>query len=187
MFFFLSVKKDPKLSKNYFFKAVNWRKHAPKGEIVFSFSQQLSTITNNFQAGFFFGGLLGEETGSERLFVFGRDEDAAFAVFGSGATVDAYAGASGDLLEDRQEALEAWRVRDGYPIDECRDEAVGVFECGADRMQAFRHQSGAFVEIMRDAVEVTMNGVSFGGVSYQFVISHSSQIKQIKQIFFQRC
>ena len=119
--------------------------------------------------------------------MFGGDEDAAFAVFGSGATMDAYAGASGDLLEDGQEALELGAHRYLDFVDECRDEAVGVFEGGADRMQAFRHQTGAFVEIMRDAVEVTMNGVSFGGVSYQFVISHSSQIKQIKQIFFQRC
>ena len=187
MFFFFIGQKRPKIFQKLFFQSCQLAQTCAKRGNRFSFSQQLSTITNNFQAGFFFGGLLGEETGSERLFVFGRDEDAAFAVFGSGATVDAYAGASGDLLEDGQEALEAGRVRHGYPVDECRDEAVGVLQGGADRMQAFCHQTSAFVEIVRDAVEVTMNGVSFGGGSYQFIISHSSQIKQIKQIFFQRC
>ena len=34
------------------------------------------------------------------------------------------------LLEDRQQATEARGVCDGYLVAECRNQVVGVFECG---------------------------------------------------------
>ena len=53
-------------------------------------------------------------------------------MFGACATVDADAGATWDLLDDGQEAVEAWRLGDGEAIYECGDEVVGVFEGIAD-------------------------------------------------------
>ena len=42
-------------------------------------------------------GLLCEPASGEGLLVFGRDEDAAFAVLRARASVETYAGATGDL------------------------------------------------------------------------------------------
>ena len=54
----------------------------------------------DLEAGFLVGGLLGEETGGEGLLHVGRDENAAEAVFGFGATMDTNAAATGDLAKD---------------------------------------------------------------------------------------
>ena len=97
-------------------------------------------------------GLLGEPAGGEGLLHGGGDEDTAFTVFREGAAVEAYAGSSGDLDEDRQGAFETRRVRDLHSVDECRDEVVGVFEGVADVVESFDEEAGTLVVVMRGAI-----------------------------------
>lgn len=102
----------------------------------------------NLKAGFLMGGLLGEETGGEGLLHVGRDENAAEAVFGARATMDADAGTSRDLLEDGEQALELGGLGDGDAIDERRYEMVGILEGIADVVEAFNEEAGTLVDIM---------------------------------------
>ena len=98
------------------------------------------------------GGLLGEEASSEGLLHVGRDENAAEAVFGFGATMDTNTAASGDLTEDRKQALELGRLCYSDAVDERRDEVVGILESIADVMAAFGQEACALVEIVRGVI-----------------------------------
>ena len=65
-----------------------------------------SGLLDNLQAGFLFGGLLGEPASGEGLLHGGGDKDTAFGVLWYGAAVEADACTTGDLLEDGQGSLE---------------------------------------------------------------------------------
>lgn len=82
-------------------------------------------------------GLFCEPASGEGLLHGGGDKDTAFTVLRLRAAVESYAGTSGDLVEDGQEAFEARRAGDGYSVDERRDEVVGVFESWADGDECF--------------------------------------------------
>ena len=112
----------------------------------------------DLEAGFLFGGLLGEPASGEGLLAMGGDEDTAFTVFREVAAVEAYAGSSGDLDEDRQGAFETRRVRDLHSVDECGDEVVGVFEGVADIVETFDEEAGTLVVVMRNSVQLAVNG-----------------------------
>jgi hypothetical protein len=58
-------------------------------------------------------------------------------VFGFGASVEADACTTGDLLEDGQGSLELGAVRDSDAIDECGDKFVCVLKCLTDVGEAF--------------------------------------------------
>ena len=83
------------------------------------------------------GGLLGEEASGEGLLHVRRDENAAEAVFGARAAMDADTGTTGDLLEDGEQALELWGLGYCEFVDESRDDMVGVLEGVADVVEAF--------------------------------------------------
>ncbi len=106
----------------------------------------------DLEAGFLFGGLLGEPTGGEGLLHAGGDEDTAFTVFREGAAVEAYAGTSGDLDEDRQGAVEFGRLGDGYSVDQGGNEVICVFEGVADVVQTFYQFVKTLVVVMRGAI-----------------------------------
>ena len=105
-----------------------------------------------FQPAFFFSRLLGEETGGEGLLHVRRDENAAEAMFGFGATMDTNATASRNLTEDGQEALELGAHRHLYLVNQGGDEIVGVFQRVADVMAAFGQEACALVEIARGVI-----------------------------------
>ena len=63
-------------------------------------------VVTNLKAGLKMSGLFCEPAGGEGLLHAGGDEDAAFRVFGFGASVESDAGTSGDLDEDGQQAFE---------------------------------------------------------------------------------
>ena len=73
--------------------------------------------------------------------VAGGEEDAAAGVFGSGALVEAYGGASGHGADEGQGTAEARRPRKADGVGACGDDIVGVLEggnfgeCGAERRQ----------------------------------------------------
>ena len=115
---------------------------------------------SDFKAGLEVSGLLGEPAGGEGLLHGGGDEDAAFTVFREGAAVEADAGSSGDLDEDGQGAVECGRLGDGYSVDECGDEVVGVFEGVAEVVQTFHEEAGTLVVVMRGAIESAGNGLT---------------------------
>ena len=69
------------------------------GDLTLAAEDELLSGTD-LEAAFLMGGLLGEEAGGEGLFHVRGDENAAEAVFGFGATMDANAAASGYLVED---------------------------------------------------------------------------------------
>ena len=102
----------------------------------------------------FAGGLFGEETGGEALFVGSADEDAAFIAFESlglrsdlvasvslsgsplspkikifGDPNKAYAGAVWHLLQHGQQSTESGAHRNGYFVSQRRDKELGIFQC----------------------------------------------------------
>ena len=110
-------------------------------------------------------GLFPEPASGECLLHAGGDKDAAFAVFRLRAAVKSYAGTSGDLDEDRQRAFETRGLRDLHFVDECRDEVVGVFEGVADVVQTLDEEPGAFVDVVRGAIEFAVDCIVFGHVA----------------------
>ena len=71
------------------------------------------------------------------MLVGGRYEDAAGGVLGFGASVEADACTTGNLLEDGQGSLELGALGDGDAIDECGDEAVSVLKSLTDMGEVF--------------------------------------------------
>ena len=106
-------------------------------------------IGTDFDAGLFSGCLFCEPAGSQFLLHNWRDKDTAFTVFRTRAAMETNTGATGYLAEDRQQALELGRLRDGDFIDECRDKEVEVFEGVADVVFAFDEFTCALVGVMR--------------------------------------
>ena len=104
------------------------------------------------------------------MFVLGGDEDAAFAVFGTGAAVDADAGATGDLVDGGQEAAELGGAGDGDRIDQGEDEVVGVLEGVADEVQALYRLTGVFVVNVGGAVQFAADGFAIWCFAYKFVV-----------------
>ena len=82
----------------------------------------------------------------EVLLVRCTDQDTSFAVFRLRAAVEADAGTSGHLAEDRQEPLKLGRLCHLHVVDECRNEVVGVFEGVADRCQVLLVNAGTAAE-----------------------------------------
>ena len=80
-------------------------------------------------------------------------------MFGFGAPVEPYSGASGDLLQDRQEASEFGAHRDIDAVDECRDEVVGVFQRVADEGSVFLEDARGTGETVLHAVEFSVDGL----------------------------
>ena len=103
--------------------------------------------------------MLGKPAGGEGLLHAGGDKDTAFTVLRLRAAVETYAGTSGDLGEDGQEAFETRGLRDLHFVDECGDEIVCVFEGVAEIYRSLHEFAGALVEIVRDAVELAGNGL----------------------------
>ena len=118
----------------------------------------------------FAGGLFGEETGGEALFVGSADEDAALAVFGAASAVKTDAGAVGHLLQHRQQSTEFGAHRNGYFVSQRRDEELGIFQGVADGFEPFTGRSGAFVEIGRHAAQLAVHGFVNLVISDQFVV-----------------
>ena len=91
-------------------------------------------------------------------------------MFGFGASVETDAGSSGYLAEDRQETFELGRLRDCDAVDESRNEKIGVLQSVADEIEPFTGLAEALVEIVRDAVEVSMDSLAVGSVANEFII-----------------
>ena len=72
------------------------------------------------------------------------------------------AGASGYLAEDRQDTFELGRLRDCDAVDESRNKEFGVLQSVADGIQTFTSLAEALIEIVRDAVEVSMDSLAVG-------------------------
>ena len=89
------------------------------------------------------GGLLGKETSGEGWFVGRRDEDAASAVLRFGPSMNADAGASGHLVQDRQQALELGASGHADAVDERWDEVVGILNGRANGGQVLFVDTGA--------------------------------------------
>ena len=81
------------------------------------------------------------------------------------AAVEAYSGTSGDLHQYGQGAFEFGRLRDLHLVDQSRDEVVGVFEGVADVVQTLDEEPGAFVDVVRGAVEFAVDSVVFWHVA----------------------
>ena len=101
--------------------------------------------------------MLGKPAGGEGLLHAGGDKDTAFTVLRLRAAVESYAGTSGYLDEDRQQAFEFGRLCDLHFVDECRNEVVGVFERVADVVQTLDEEPGAFVDVVRGAIEFAVD------------------------------
>ena len=78
------------------------------------------------------------------------------------------------MVEDGQEAFEARGAGDGYSIDECGDEVVGVFESVADVVQTFDKEAGTLVDVVRGAIEFAVDGFVVGHVADEFIV-HSHE------------
>ena len=102
-----------------------------------------------------------------------RYEDAAGGVFGFGASVEADACTTGDLLEDGQGSLELGALGDGDAIDECGDKFVCVLKCLTDGRQVFSVCSGRARVAVFDRVEGSSYGFCVRRLANEFVISHS--------------
>ncbi len=87
--------------------------------------------------------------------------------------MESYAGTTGDLDEDGQQAFETRGLRDLHFVDECRDEVVGVFEGVADVVQTLDEEPGAFVDVVRGAIEFAVDCIVFGHLSYKLIIHRS--------------
>ena len=132
-------------------------------------------------------GLFPEPASCERLLHAGGEKDAAFAVLRLRAAVKSYAGTSGDLDEDRQRAFETRGLRDLHFVDECGNEVVSVFEGVADIVQTLNEEAGAFVDVVRGAIEFAVDcctRIRFGAnrrrvISDKFII-HRSKKTQAK-------
>ena len=116
-----------------------------------------SGLLDNLQAGFLVGGLFGKPASGERLLHAGGDKDTAFTVLRLRAAVESYAGTSGYLDEDRQQAFETRGLCDLNFVDQGGNEVVGVFEGVADIVQTLIKEPGTLVDIMRGAVEFAGN------------------------------
>ena len=90
-----------------------------------------------------------------------------------GAAVEADTGASGYLSKARQQPLELGTLRDIYPIDQRRNEVVGIFEGRTDGSQVFLVLSCASGVAVLDLVEGSSDGFVFCRLANEFVISHS--------------
>ena len=121
---------------------------------------RIEGILDYLEAGFLVGGLLSEPASGEGLLVGGGDKDTAFGVFGAGTSMEADAGSAWHLAEDRQRALELRTLRDLYAVDECRDEVICVFEGVADIVQTFYQFTGTFVGVVRNSVQLAVNGLT---------------------------
>ena len=164
------------------------RKYATEGEIVFrrDVSRRRGRIflrVTDFDIDRGIGSLFIEECLDEGLVVgLSSNEDTSLRVTWFGAAVDADAGSSGYLQEHRHQRTETGREVDLQFIDERRNQAVGVFECGGNASKVlFVLSSRAGVAVL-DAVECSSDGVlgvvgSFGRgscfLANEFVISHS--------------
>ena len=71
------------------------------------------------------------------MLVSGRYKDTAGGVLGFGASVEADACTTGDLLEYGQWSLELGALGDGDAIDECGDHLIGIFEGFTDVGELF--------------------------------------------------
>ena len=120
-------------------------------------------------------GLLCEPTSGERLLHVGRDKDAAFRVCRFGASVEANAGAIGDLHQYGQGAFEFGRLRDLHLVNQSRDEVVGVFEGVADVVETLDEEAGTLVDVMRGAVEFAGDGFVGGHVADKFIVHRSKR------------
>ena len=103
------------------------------------------------------------------MFVFGADEDAAFAVFRLASSVYPYPCSSGDLVDGGEKPLEFRAHRDGDRIDQGEDEVVGVLEGVADEVQALGGLAGTEVEIVRGAEKLAVHGVADLVIADEFV------------------
>ena len=126
--------------------------------------------SNDFQAGLLVSGLFPEPASCERLLHAGGDKDAAFAVLRLRAAVKSYAGTSGDLDEDRQRAFETRGLRDLHFVDECGNEVVSVFEGVADIVQTLNEEAGAFVDVVRGAIEFAVDGSAIRYFANELII-----------------
>ena len=80
------------------------------------------------------------------------------------------AGSSGYLAKDGQETFELGRLRDCDAIDESRNEEFGVLQSVADGIEPFTGLAEALIEIVRDAVEVSMDSLAVGSVANEFIV-----------------
>jgi hypothetical protein len=81
------------------------------------------------------GSLLAEEFGGQTcLYATVRDEDATFAVFRTGAGMDADSRTSRHVTYERHEALEARGLRDAQTVNERWDNKIEVFEGVANKL-----------------------------------------------------
>ena len=103
-------------------------------------------------------------------------------MLGAGAAVDADAGATGDLVDEGQEAAELGGAGDGDRIDQREDEVVGVLEGVADEVQALGGLAGTEVEVVRGAEKLAVHGVADLVMADEFVVHSCLLIKRIKQI-----
>jgi hypothetical protein len=72
--------------------------------------------------------------GQTSLYATVRDEDATFAVFRSGAGMDADSRTSRHVTYERHEALEARGLRDAQTVNERRDNKIEVLEGVANKL-----------------------------------------------------
>ena len=114
--------------------------------------------------------LLSEETCREGLFVSRIHKDASEGMFRFGASMNADAGASGDLFQDWEQSMELRTPRHCYLIDQCRNEIVSVFESIADGVQYLGILLCPVVEVMRCPKQSATNGFAICRHAYQFVV-----------------
>ena len=84
--------------------------------------------------------------------------------------MESYAGTSGDLDEDGQQAFETRGLRDLNFVDQGGNEVVGVFEGVADIVQTLHEEAGTLVDVVRGAIEFAVDGFVFGHVADEFII-----------------
>ena len=77
-------------------------------------------------------------------------------------------------------------MRDGDAVDECRNEVICVFEGVADVVQTLHEEAGTLVDVVRGAIQFTMNGFSVMHIADEFII-HRSRAFFINVINTEEC
>ena len=97
--------------------------------------------------------------------------------------MESYAGTSGDLDEDGQQAFETRGLRDLNFVDQGGNEVVSVFEGVADEVQTLHEEAGTLVDVVRGAIEFAVDcrtRIRFGAnrrrvISDKFIIHRSKK------------
>ena len=117
----------------------------------------------DFQADLLAGLLLAEEFGGQvGLDASVRDKDAALAVFGTGARMDADSRTSRHVTNERHKTAEARGLRDAQRVYERRDKKIEVLEGVANKL----------ITVSCSSVELAANGFTFRMLAKEFVIAH---------------